>query len=214
LLLLLSLTALLLVHVGSKRQAATDIACHLFHGHLVDDHLDQPPSGPASKSMSFPLSPCSSLNHYSLLRADRKPPRAAVAAEMRLHTDRHLQPWNRPADATVSTACAPNFSPSHEPIATTTRRRSPHRSPSAAYPPLWSGARSTVSFSSLHCPKSDPRAVGMHLGHFPHPLSPLVTGIGRRQWPGLPCLPCFAQGLVAQLRLRRPEAAQVHSGFL
>jgi hypothetical protein len=40
LLLLLSLTALLLVHVGSKRQAATDIACHLFHGHLVDDHLE------------------------------------------------------------------------------------------------------------------------------------------------------------------------------
>jgi hypothetical protein len=42
------------------------------------------------------------------------------------------------------------------------------------------GACSTMSFPSLHCPKSDPRAVGMHLSHFPHPLSPPVTGIGRR----------------------------------
>jgi hypothetical protein len=112
-LLLLSLTALLLVRVGSKHQAATAVARNLFYGHLVDDHLDQPPSGPASKSMSFPLSPRSSPNRCPLLRADRKPPHVVVA-------DRHLRPWNRPTDATMSTACALNFSPSHKPVATTT----------------------------------------------------------------------------------------------
>jgi hypothetical protein len=137
-LLLRSLTALLLVRVSSKRQAATTIARHLIHGHLVDDRLDQPPTRPASKSMSFPLSPRSSPNRCPLLRADRKPPHAVVTAEKRLHTDRHLRPWNRPADATASTACALNFSSSHEPGATTTGRRSPRRSPLVAHPPPWS----------------------------------------------------------------------------
>jgi hypothetical protein len=50
--------------------------------------------------------------------------------------------------------------------------------------PLWPttcrhGARAMVSFPSLHCPKSDPRAAGVHLDHIPHPLSPSVTGISR-----------------------------------
>jgi hypothetical protein len=180
-LLLLSLTALLLVHVGSKRQATTAVTRHLFRSHLIDDRLDQPPSGPASKSMNFPLSPRSSPNHCPLLKADRKPPHATVAAEKRLHADRHLRPWNRPADATASTACALNFSPSHEPPPPDDALHAvPLRPPAHCR-----GARSTVSFSSLHRPKSDPRAVGMHLGHFPHPLSPPVTGIDRRH-----CRPC------------------------
>jgi hypothetical protein len=173
LLLLLSLTAQLLVRVGSKRQAATDVARH-----LIDDRLDQPLSGPASKSMSFPLPPRSSPNRCLLLRADRKPPHAAVAAEKRLHIDRHLRLWNRPADATVSTACAPNFSPSHEPVATTTGRCSPRCSPPVARPPPWSTFYGEFLLSPP--PKIRPQAVGMHLGHFPHPLSPPATGIGRR----------------------------------
>jgi hypothetical protein len=38
-----------------------------------------------------------------------------------------------------------------------------------------------VAFPSLHHPKSEPRAAGVHLSHFPHPVSPPVTGIGRRR---------------------------------
>jgi hypothetical protein len=48
------------------------------------------------------------------------------------HADRHLWPWNRLADATASTSCAPRTSPSHELGATTTERRSPCRSPPTA----------------------------------------------------------------------------------
>jgi hypothetical protein len=67
--------------------------------------------------------------------------------------------------------------------------------------PLWPtayrhGAHSTVSFPSLHRLKSDSRAVDMHLGHFPHPLSPPVTGISQRRHR--PCAmataPCFQFG--------------------
>jgi hypothetical protein len=201
LLLLLSLTVLLLVRVGSKRQAATDIAHHLFHGHLVDDRLDQPPSGPASKSMSFPLSPRSSPNRCPLLRADRKPPCAAIAAEKHLHANQHLRPWNRPADATTSTACAPNFSPSHELVATTTGRRSPRRSPPAAHPPPWSTFYGEFPLSPP--PKIRP-PFRRHASQ-PFPPPPLTAGHRNRpappspvrQRPGLPCLSCFAQGLVA-----------------
>jgi hypothetical protein len=58
----------------------------------------------------------------------------------------------------------------------------------------------TVSFPSLHHPKSDPRAGGVHLGHFPHPShrrSPESAGaaVARAPWPPLPCfqigLACF-----------------------
>jgi hypothetical protein len=218
LLLLLSLTVLVLVRVGSKCQAATDVTRQLFHGHLVNDRLAQLPSGPASKLMSFPLSPRSSLNCCPLLRADRKPPRAAVAFEKRLHVDRHLRPWNRPADTTASTASALNFSPSHEPVATTTGQRSPRRSPLAARPPPWS--MFYVEFLLSPPPKIRPPSRRHASRPFPSP--PLTAGHRNRQAPpspvrqrpGLPCLPCFAQGLAAQPRLGRPEAAQVHSGFL
>jgi hypothetical protein len=79
------------------------------------------------------------------------------------------------------------------------------------------GARSTVSFSSLHRPKSDPPSRRHASRPFPPP--PLTTGHRNRptppspvrQRPGLPCLPCFAQA--AQPWLGRPEAAQVHSEF-
>jgi hypothetical protein len=214
LLLLLSLTTLLLVRVGSKCQAATDVTRHLFHGHLVDDCLDQPPSGPASKSMSFPLSPCSSLNRCPLLRADRKPPRAT---EKHLHADRNLWPWNRPTDATASTTCALNFSPSHEPVATTTERRSPRRSPPATRPPPWS----TFYGEFLPSPPPKIRPPSRRQASRPFPPPPLTAGHRNRsappspvcQRPGLPCLPCFAQGLAAQPWLGWAEAAQVHSGF-
>jgi hypothetical protein len=53
----------------------------------------------------------------------------------RFHPDRHLRPWNRLADATASTACAPRTSPSPELGATATERRSPRRSPPAAAHP-------------------------------------------------------------------------------
>jgi hypothetical protein len=46
-------------------------AHHLFHGHLVDDYLFLLPSGPALMSMSFPPSPCSSLNHKSAATTTR-----------------------------------------------------------------------------------------------------------------------------------------------
>jgi hypothetical protein len=216
-LLLLSLTALLLVRVGSKHQAATAVARHLFHGHLVDDRLDQPPSGPASKSVSFPLSPRSSPNRCPLLRANRKPPRADVAVERHLHADRHLRPWNRPADATVSTACAPNSSPSHEPVATTTGRHSPRRSPLADYPPLWS------MFYSEFLLSPPPKIRPLSRRHASRPFPPPPLTVDHRNQPvppspvhqrqGFPCLPCFARGLAAQPRLGRPKAAQVHSGF-
>jgi hypothetical protein len=179
-LLLLSPTTLLLVHVGSKRQAATDVARHLFHGHLVDDRLDQPPSGPASKSMSFPLSPRPFPNRCPLLRADRKPPRAAVAAEKRLHVDRHLRPWNRPTDATVSTACAPNFSPSHEPVATTTERRSPRRSPSVARPPSWS------TFYGEFLLSPPPKIRPLSRQHASRPFLPPPLTAGHRNRPAPP----------------------------
>jgi hypothetical protein len=181
-LLLLSLTALLLVRASSKRQAATAVTRHLFHGHLVDDRLDKPPSGPTSKSMSFPLSPRSSPNRCPLLRADRKPPRAAIATEKHLHADRHLRPWNHPADTTASTACAPNFSPSHEPGATTTGQRSPRRSPPAARPPPWSTFYGEFLLSPL--PKIRPPSRRHASRSFPPP--PLTAGrweFGRRRHP-------------------------------
>jgi hypothetical protein len=216
-LLLLSLTTLLLVCVSSKCQAATAVARHLFHGHLIDDRLNQPPSGPASKSVSFPLSPCSSPNRCPLLRADRKSPRATVATEKCLHADRHLRPWNRPADAIVSTACAPNSSPSHEPVATTTERRSPRCSPLAALPPPWS----TFYDEFLLSPPPKIRPPSRRHASRPFPPPPLTASHRNRpaspspmrQWPGFPCLPCFTRGLAAQPRLGRPEVAQVHSGF-
>jgi hypothetical protein len=198
LLLLLSLIALLLVRVSSKHQTATNVAHHFFHGHLVDDRLDQPPSGPASKSMNFPLSPRSSPNRCPLLRADRKPPRAAVAAVKHLHMYRHLWPRNRPTDATATTACARTFlratsqspPPPNDALHTVPLRRPTHHH----------GARYTVSFSPLHRPKLDPRAIGLHLGHFPHPLSPSVTGIGRHHrrscasYQGSPASPISLRG--------------------
>jgi hypothetical protein len=50
---------------------------------------------------------------------------------------RHLRPQDRPANATVSTACALNFSPSPEPVATTIGRRLLRRSPLVDRPPPW-----------------------------------------------------------------------------
>jgi hypothetical protein len=209
-LLLLSLTALLLVRVSSKRQAATAVARHLFHGHLIDDRLDQPPSGPASKSMSFPLSTRSSPNRCPLLRADRKPPRAAVAVEKRLHADRHLRPWNRPANTTVSTACALNFSPSHEPGATTTGRRSPRRSPLAACPPPWS------TFYGELFPAPTPKSGSSPRRPPPRPVSPPSTLPVHQNRPEPPppramaAPPLLRSGAGSPARLGRPEAAQVH----
>jgi hypothetical protein len=50
----------------------------------------------------------------------------------------------------------------------------------------------TVSFPSLHRPKSDPRAAGVQLDHFPHPShrrSPKSAGaaVAHAPWPPLPC---------------------------
>jgi hypothetical protein len=212
-LLLLSLTALLLVRIGCKRQAATTVARHLFHSHLVDDRLDQPPSGPASKSMSFPLSPRSSPNRCPLLKADRKPPRAAVAAEKRLHADWHLQPWNRPADATASTTYALNFSPSHEPGATTTGRRSPRRSPPATRPPPWS------TFYGELFPAPTPKSGSSARWPPSRPVSPPSTPPVHRNRPEPPpphamaAPPLLRSGAGSPARLGRPEAAQVHSAL-
>jgi hypothetical protein len=124
-----------------------------------------------------------------------------VAAEKHLHTDRHLRPWNCLADATASTACAPNFSPSHEPGATTTGRRSPRRSPPAAHPPPWSMFYGEFPLS----PPPKIRPLFRRHASRPFPPPPLTAGHRNRpappspvrQRPGLPCLSCFAQGLVA-----------------
>jgi hypothetical protein len=83
--------------------------------------------------------------------------------------DSRVRPWNRPADVTVSTACAPNFSPSHEPGATTTGRRSPRRSPSAACPPPWS------TFYSEFFLDRAPSLTGLLLDLFPRLPAPLVS---------------------------------------
>jgi hypothetical protein len=101
-------------------------------------------TAPTCPCRPYPLLPmgCHRGQPLFCLLAPRSPAsallRTAVAAENCLHVDRHLRPWNRLADATASTACAPNFSPSHEPGATTTGRCSPRRSPLAARPPPWS----------------------------------------------------------------------------
>jgi hypothetical protein len=132
--------------------------------------------------MSFSLSPRSSPNRCPLLRADCKPPHAAVATEKRLHADWHLRPWNRPANATASTACAPNFSPSHEPGATTIGRRSPRRSPPAARPPPWS----TFYGELLLSPSPKIRPPSRRHASQPFPPPPLTAGrreFGRRRHP-------------------------------
>jgi hypothetical protein len=46
----------------SPKSSEAGVTCHLFHSHLVNDLLIQPPSGRASTSMSFPPSPRSSPN--------------------------------------------------------------------------------------------------------------------------------------------------------
>jgi hypothetical protein len=88
---------------------------------------------------------------------------------------RHLWPRDRQADATATTTYALDFSPSHKPPPPDDALHAvPLRPTTHRY-----GAHSMVSFPSLHRLKSDPRATGVHLGHFPHPLSLPVTGIGQ-----------------------------------
>jgi hypothetical protein len=134
----------------------------------------------------------SSPNYWPLLRADRKPPRAAIATEKHLHIDRHLRPQNRPTDVTASTTCAPDFSPSHEPVTTTIGRRSPRRSPSADRSPPWSMFHGEFPLS----PPPKIRPLSHQRASRPFPPPPLTAGHRNRpappspvrQRPGLPCL--------------------------
>jgi hypothetical protein len=77
------------------------------------------------------------------------------------------------------------------------------------------GARSTVSFSLLQPLNRAPPLVGLLLDLFPH--RPHRRLAGNLAGAATPChgghLPCFARGMVAQPRLGRLEAAQVHSNF-
>jgi hypothetical protein len=169
------------------------------------------------------LSPRSSPNRCPLLKAGRKPPRVVVATEKRLHADRHLRPWNRPADVTVSTACALNFSPSHEPGATTTGQRSPRRSLPAARPPPWS------MFYGDFFPAPNPKSGSFPQRPPPRPVSSLSTPPIHRNRPEpqppramaasspasvVGCQPMETAGPPGWARpSHRPKAAQVHSGF-
>jgi hypothetical protein len=175
---------------------------------------------PTCHCRPYPLLPMGCHRGQPLFRllAPRSPASAllcvAVAAEKRLHADRHLRPWNRLADATASTACAPNFSPSHEPGATTTGRHSPCRSPPATCPLPWSTFY--VELFPAPTPKLAPPLAGLVLDMFPHRLGRRVTGIDRscRLPASWQRLPYPSSGLPAHSRLGRPEAAQVHSKFL
>jgi hypothetical protein len=70
----------------SLKSSKAGAARHLFHGHLVDDHLIQPPSGLASTSMSFPPSPRSSMNPEPTATTTGRPPhRRSPMAEARRH---------------------------------------------------------------------------------------------------------------------------------
>jgi hypothetical protein len=57
----------------SPKSFEAEAACHLFHGHLIDDLLIQPPSRPASSSMSFQSLPRSSLNPSRLPQPPNDP---------------------------------------------------------------------------------------------------------------------------------------------
>jgi hypothetical protein len=129
-----------------------------------------PAGPPATRALAVPIHCCPwvVIEGEPLFRllTPRSPALALLCtAEKRLHADWHLQPWNRLADAIASTACAPNFSPSHEPGATTTGRRHPRRSPPAACPPPWS------TFYSELFPAPTPKS-GSSRRPPPRPISP------------------------------------------
>jgi hypothetical protein len=141
---------------------------------------------PTCHCRPYPLLPMGCHRGQPLFRllAPRSPASAllcaAVATEKRLHADRHLRPWNRLADATASTACAPNFSPSHEPGATTTGRRSPRRSPSTARPPPSS------TFYGEFFPAPTPKSGSSPRRPPPRPVSPPSTPPVHRNRPEPP----------------------------
>jgi hypothetical protein len=85
--------------------------------------------------------------------------------------DSQVRPWNRPADVTVSTAGAPNFSPSQAPPPPDDALHVvPLRSPTHRR-----GARSTVSFSPLQPLNRAPSLTGLLLDLFPRLPALLVS---------------------------------------
>jgi hypothetical protein len=143
-----------------------------------------PPPSPATSSTPT-SSTTASTNHRPGLPRSRgashclhAPPRTVVRSSK--PAARHLQPWNHPADVTVSTACALNFSLSHEPGATTTGRRSPRRSPPTAHPPPWS------TFYVEFFPAPTPKSGSFPRRPPPRPVSPASTPPVHRNRPEPP----------------------------
>jgi hypothetical protein len=60
--------------VQSSKSSNASATRHLLHGHLVNDHLVQPPSGAASTSTNFPSSPRSSTNPEPTTTTTERPP--------------------------------------------------------------------------------------------------------------------------------------------
>jgi hypothetical protein len=161
--------------------------------------LRSPHNSPLSHT---PAHSCRRAARLALPRRHAAAPRtstaATVATEKHLHADRHLRPQNRPADATANTVCSSDFSPSHEPVATTTGRCSPRRSPPTDLPPPWSMFHDEFSLS----PPPKIRPPSRRHASQPFPPPPLTAGHRNRpaspspvrQRPGLPCLSVLTVG--------------------
>jgi hypothetical protein len=120
----------------SPKSSKAGATHHLFHSHLIDDLLIQPPSEPASTSMSFPLSPRSPLNPEPTTTTTERPPhRHSPTAKARHHGQPNLgEPLPSPATQ-IRPPTSPWCSPTR--LLTASRRQPPESTAAAAIEPPW-----------------------------------------------------------------------------
>jgi hypothetical protein len=138
-------------------------------------------------------------------------PRSRRLHKKHLVVEPRLLPLSAPKRASPSYEAMPSSSPTQPPGASTSSPSYHRRRPSSSR--HHRGERRSMSFFPLQPLNRAPPLASLLIDPFPHRSRRRLTGslVGAASPRHGGHLPCFAQGLAAQPRLGRPEAAQVHS---